>query len=110
MKRNTTIGIILIIIALLCFVFAKTKIIDSTYLTFDMLQSRKGTILVEKCIGIVTDFDKNGEVLNGLGEFNYISYKKVRKANINDVYITYFVYNPLNNIEDDILFRLDLKL
>lgn len=110
MKRSTIIGIIFIIIALICFVVAKTQIIDSAYLTFDRLNNRKGTIIVEKCIGIITDFDKNGQLLNGTDEFEYISYKNVRNANINNVYLTYFVYNPFNNIEDDIMFRLDFKL
>ena len=110
MKRSTIIGIALIIFAFACFTIAKTQIVDSTHLTITRLQNRKGNIVVEKCIGTVTDFDKNGELFNGNPEFNYISYSNVRKAHINDIIITYFVYNPFNNIEDDIMFRLDFIL
>lgn len=109
MKRYAFFAAALIII-LIGFIIARTQIIDSAYLTFDRIQSRKGTVLIEKCIGIVTDSEGNGQVLNADNEFNYISYKKVRKANENDIIVTYFVYNPLNNIEDDILFRFDFKL
>lgn len=106
MKRAIIIIITLLVIILIGFM-GRTRIIDSTYLTFDALQNRKGTIIVEKCIGIVTDFSKNGELVNGNIEYSYISYKNVRKAKPDDIIITYFVYNPFNNVEDDILFRLD---
>jgi hypothetical protein len=110
LKRDTVIGITLIVIAFIILAICKTRIIDSTYLTFDILRSRKGTVIVEKCIGTVTDFDKNGELFNGDPEYNYISYRGVRNAKVNDIFITYFVYNPFNNIEDDILLRFDFKL
>jgi hypothetical protein len=110
MKRNAIIKILLIALTIIGFMLLRVRVIDSTYLTFNTLQHRKGTIIVEKCIGVVTDFNKNGELYNGIPEYNYISYKNVRKANVNDVIVTYFVYNPFNNVEDDILFRLDFIL
>lgn len=84
------------------------QIYDSEDLTFEMLQNRKGKIIIEKCIGIVTDDKGNGKLLNCKNpEYNYISYKCVPKANFGDVILTYFVYNPDNNIEDDIMERFD---
>ena len=84
------------------------RIIDSADLTMEMLQNRKGTIIIEKTIGIVNDKDGNGKVLNCENpEYFYISYKSVPKADVGDVILTYFVYNPDNNIEDDIMERFD---
>lgn len=84
------------------------KIYDSADLTMEMLQNRNGNIIIEKCIGVVTDEDKNGKLLNCANpEYYYISYKSVENANVGDVILTYFVYNPDNNIEDDILYRFD---
>lgn len=85
------------------------QIIDSDKLTMEMLQNRNGKIIIEKVIGQVTDSKGNGRVLNCTSpEYDYISYKSVENANIGDVILTYFVYNPDNNIEDDIMERFDL--
>jgi hypothetical protein len=85
------------------------QIYDSANLTFEMLQNRKGKIIIEKVIGIMTDDNGNGRVLNCKNpEYDYISYKTVENAHIGDVIATYFVYNPDNNIEDDIIERFDL--
>ena len=84
------------------------RIIDSDDLTMEMLQNRKGTIIIEKCIGIVNDKEGNGKLLNCSNpEYFYISYKSVPKVDVGDVILTYFVYNPDNNIEDDITERFD---
>lgn len=85
------------------------QVYDSADLTFEMLQNRKGKIIIEKCIGMVTDDKGNGRLLNCKNpDYNYISYKSVENANIGDVIATYFVYNPDTNIEDDIIERFDL--
>lgn len=84
------------------------RIYDSDDLTMEMLQNRKGTIIIEKCIGVVNDKEGNGKLLNCSNpEYFYISYKSVPKATTGDVILTYFVYNPDNNIEDDIMERFD---
>ena len=85
------------------------QIIDSNNLTPEMIQRRKGSIIIEKCIGKVTDTEGNGRLLNCTNpDYYYISYKSVENANIGDVILTYFVYNPDNNVEDDILYRFDV--
>ena len=84
------------------------QIVNSDDLTMEMLQNRKGTIIIEKCIGMMTDAEGNGRVLNCANpDYYYISYKSVKNANIGDIILTYFVYNPDNNIEDDIIERFD---
>ena len=99
---------IILIISAVCFA---TEIKDSSEITMEILQSRKGTVLVEKCIGIVTTESKDGVILNCENpQYYYISYADIDKANKGNFMITYFVYNPFNNIEDDILFRLDFVL
>ena len=83
------------------------EIIDSSDLTIEMLRNRNGKIIIEKCIGVVTDNNGNGKLMNGDPEYNYISYKGVENIDFGDVILTYFVYNPDNNVEDDILHRFD---
>lgn len=84
------------------------RVIDSEDLTMEMLQNRKGTVIIEKVIGVVNDKDGNGKVLNAKNpDYFYISYKSVPKADVGDVILTYFMYNPDNNIEDDIMERFD---
>lgn len=108
---NRIIAAIIIIATLLAAVIvAQTEIIDSSDLTLEMLQSRNGTVYIEKCIGIVSDFHKGGFLLNGDNSNYYISYTNVPKANAGDIVLTYFVYNPLNNVEDDIIWRIDFVL
>ena len=85
------------------------QIYDSADLTMEMLQNRNGKIIIEKCIGIVTDDKGNGKLLNCRNpEYYYISYKEVPNANFGDVIVTYFVYDPSTNIEDDIMERYDI--
>lgn len=86
----------------------KIHIIDSADLTIKDLQNRNGNIIIEKCIGVVLDTDGNGKVLNYADpDYDYISYKSIANANVDDLIMTYFIYNPYNNFEDDILFRID---
>jgi hypothetical protein len=84
------------------------KIIDTSELTFDMLQNRDGKIIIEECIGIVTSHDGDGKILNIDDDiYNYISYRCVEDSQVGDVILTYFIYEPNNNFEDDILLRFD---
>lgn len=101
----------LLAILILCaiIVVARTEIISTKDLTLDMLKSRKGTVCIEKCIGIVSE-DNGGLLLNGDANNYYISYTNVSNANEGDIILTYFVYNPFNNVEDDIIWRIDFVL
>lgn len=86
------------------------QVYDAEDLTIDILENRNedGKIIIEKVIGQVLDSKGNGKVLNTDDEyFNYISYKYVKGARIGDVILSYFIYNPDTNGEDDILDRFD---
>lgn len=84
------------------------RVIDSEDLTMEMLQNRKGTIIIEKVIGVANDNEGNGKILNAKNpDYFYISYKSVPNVKKGNVILTYFVYNPDNNIEDDIMERFD---
>lgn len=84
------------------------EIVDSSELTMEMLQNRNGKIIIEKCIGIVTDDDGNGKVMNANNpDYDYIGYKGVENIDFGDVILTYFIYNPDTNYVDDILYRFD---
>ena len=59
-------------------------------------------------IGKVTDNEKNGTVLNPPVDGGYyISYASVADAEIGDTIITYCVYNPYSNYDDDVIERWD---
>lgn len=107
MKRILAALLIFILLAALIAVH-QTEIISTHDITLNMLQNRKGTILVEKCIGMV-GFDNKGMLLNGNANNYYIGYRDVN-ANAGDIVLTYFVYNPFNNVEDDIIWRIDFVL
>lgn len=81
---------------------------DSADLTLEDLQNRNGTIIIEKCIGVVETPEKDGRVINYVDpDHYYISYRGVEDCNVGDVILTYFIYNPDTNYEDDILYRFD---
>lgn len=79
--------------------------IDSSKLTYEKLTNRKHTIILERCIGRVRNNNKDGKVLN-TNEGYYISYKGV-KCKKGDIIVTYFLWNPENNVSDDIVARWD---
>lgn len=84
------------------------EIYDSNDLTLEMLQNRNGKIIIEKCIGKVTSPEGDGIVLNyDDAEHYYICYSGVENIREGAVILTYFVYNPDTNYEDDILERFD---
>lgn len=84
------------------------QIVDSGDLTMDALKNRKGKIIIEQCIGIVTSSKGDGKILNGNDlEYDYINYSRVEDINVGDIILTYFVYNPDSNIIDDIIYRTD---
>lgn len=89
-----------------------TKVIDCNKLTEKMLihrSSKKHHIMyIERIIGKVTDNKKNGKILNPPKDGGYyISYASVKGARKGDIIITYCVYNPYSNYDDDVIERWD---
>ena len=87
-----------------------TKVIDCNDLTEEMLTTRTehNVMYIERIIGKVTDNEKNGTVLNPPEDGGYyISYASVENAEIGDIIITYCVYNPFSNYDDDVIERWD---
>ena len=78
------------------------QLYDSSYLTEDILANRQGKLIIEKCVGTVTDEDRNGSLDDG----SYISYEDVDCAK-GDTITTYLIYNPETNYTDDVVERFD---
>ena len=92
------------------------KIYDTDDLTPEIMANRNGKIIVEKIVGKVTNDKLDGEILNCNAEEggytnkdggNYINYKRVEGAKKGDKILTYYIYNPFTNEQDDVLTRLD---
>lgn len=75
---------------------------DSSELTEDILANRQGKLIIEKCIGTVTDDEKNGSLEDG----SYISYESV-DCTKGDTITTYLIFNPETNYTDDVIKRFD---
>lgn len=78
------------------------QLYDSSDLTEDILANRQGKLIIEKCVGTVTDEDRNGSLEDG----SYISYADVDCAK-GDTITTYLIYNPKSNYTDDVIERFD---
>lgn len=92
------------------------KIYNTSELTHDIMQNRNGKIIVEKIIGEVTNSKLDGKILNASSNNEnytnkndglYINYERVNGAKVGDKIVTYFIYNPFTNAQDDVLTRLD---
>lgn len=83
------------------------EIYDTSELTNEIMNNRDGKIIVEKIIGKVVNQELDGEILNVGKNENYINYERVEGAKKGDVIVTYFIYNPFTNEQDDVLTRLD---
>lgn len=84
------------------------KIYNTNELTTEILTNRNGKIIIEKVIGKVENDNLDGKIINCIDEqHDYITYKRVDGVKKNDIVLTYFIYNPLTNVEDDILTRID---
>ena len=92
------------------------EIYDTSELTPQTMANRKGKIIVEKIIGKVTNHKLDGEILNcnvDNGGYtnkdggNYINYERVDGAKQGDKILTYYIYNPFTNEQDDVLTRMD---
>lgn len=84
------------------------KATDSSKLDYEKITHRKYTVILERCIGKVKNKNKDGKVLN-TNEGYYISYKDV-KCKKGDIVITYFLWNPENNLDDDVIARWDFVI
>lgn len=89
-----------------------TKVIDCDRLTENMLVHRSNKkqhiMYIERIVGRVTDNKGNGKVLNPPKDGGYyISYASVKGARKGDLVITYCVYNPYSNFDDDVIERWD---
>lgn len=84
------------------------KIYNTNELTTEILTNRNGKIIIEKVIGKVENDNLDGKIINCIDEqHDYITYKRVDGVKKNDIVLTYFIYNPLTNVKDDILTRID---
>lgn len=89
-----------------------TRVIDCDKLTEKMLTHRSNKkhhiMYIERIIGKVTDNKKNGKVLNPPKDGGYyISYASVKGVRKGDLIVTYCVYNPYSNYDDDVIERWD---
>lgn len=88
-------------------------IYDSSELTADILENRHGTMIVERCLGVVTNAEQgDGVVLNPADiNYNYIGYRGISwPLSDGTVLLSYMVYNPNSNYIDDIVERYDFVL
>ena len=92
------------------------EIYDTAELTPQIMANRNGKIIVEKIIGKVINHKLDGEILNCNAEAggytnkdggNYINYERVDGAKEGDKILTYYIYSPFSNEQDDVLTRLD---
>lgn len=74
-------------------------------------ECRAYSVIVERCISRVIDVD-TGEaiILNSYISPGYISYSKMQGVRYGDYNITYLIYNPFSNCQDDIIARFDFKI
>lgn len=72
---------------------------------FEMLQHRKGKVVIEVLTGTVDDNKGNGTDAGGY----YIAYDK-KRFHKGDKVQTVLVYNPENNYTDDIMYRFDKEV
>lgn len=87
---------------------AYIQIVDSSELDAETIWNRNGKIIIERAIGTCLNENGDGKVLNPYDEeYDYISYRRVKGVKAGDVIVTYMIYNPENNAEDDIIERFD---
>ena len=90
------------------------KLYDASELSAEILENRNGMVIVERCIGFVTNKTTgDGKVLNPYNkDADYIAYRSVTDQKYYDgtVFISYMIYNPENNYIDDITERYDFVL
>lgn len=87
-------------------------IIDSAKRIESGIMNRVGSgkIIIDRCVGTVLNDEGDG-ALDGFPEdHNYISYAHMDfPVSVGDRIVTFGLYNPENNYEDDIIARWDFK-
>ena len=79
---------------------------DSSELSIDIIESRNGKVIVERCVCYVDTYingDGSGTILNAFDEdYSYMHYSGLsEEINIGTIVVSYFVYNPDTNYVDD---------
>lgn len=88
--------------------FSDYELYDSGDLTAEMLETRNGKLIVERCVGIVTDAETgDGTILNSDPDSYYISYSRVDGVKNGTVVVSYMVYSTTDNFIDGIEERFD---
>lgn len=95
--------------------YTNFHIYNSKNVTGEMLTNRTKSdkIIVERVIAIVTNAKRQGDakVLNTNGDYNYISYYGTDlDYTTGTIMISYLMYNPDTDYEDDIIERYDYVL
>lgn len=85
------------------------RVFESRDVTIDLLENRMGTVIIERCVGVVLNEAGDGRVLNGGKDMgDYIAYRRLGfPVSAGDIIVTYLVFNPENNYCDDIVARFD---
>lgn len=88
-------------------------IYDTDDLTLEVLEHRteRDELIVERCVGVVTNAVRQGDgrIINTAEDYyNYISYSCVGfEVNDGTIVLSYMVFNPDTDYEDDIIERFD---
>lgn len=86
------------------------EVYNADELSQDILEYRDEKIIIERCIGTVTDAEAgHGIILNAKNNrHNYISYRDTNlKLNDGTMVVTFLCYDPETNGVDDVLDRYD---
>ena len=89
---------------------ATIEIWETDDLTLDEIVTRqdRDALVIERLVGVVLNDAGDGRVLNTTDDhYNYISYRSVPGARPGDIVVTYCIYDPETDVEDDIIERYD---
>lgn len=89
------------------------RMYDASELTLSMLKHRKGTTIIERCIGLVSDAQTGDAILlNPPDDCGYyLSYSSCdQEVYDGTILVSYMVYNPDTDYFDDIIERYDFVI
>lgn len=103
------------VMTIVAFGYTNFHIYNSCNVTGEMLRNRTKSekIIVERVIAMITNADREGDatVLNTNGDYTYISYYGTDlDYTTGTIMVTYLMYNPKTDYEDDIIERYDFVL
>ena len=88
--------------------YTNLEIYGTNEMDTETLTKRNGKIIIEEVIGEVVTEKGDGEVLNYKdADYRYINYSNVEGAKKGNIILTYLIYNPDSNAEDDVILRCD---